>query len=110
MCVLQRRGCAIEAKRRAKKLQCTPKWLTEDHFNQIGMIYCMSDMMTKSTGVPHHVDHIIPLQGKTVNGLHVPWNLQVIPAVDNFKKSNKYGRREAASQIIQVLEKGGVRV
>lgn len=49
----------------------------------------MSRSISKKTGTQHHVDHIIPLQGKLVSGLHVPWNLRIIPAHENLSKSNK---------------------
>ena len=81
---------ATNAKRRAFKLQRTPKWLTQKHLDDISHFYKQARELTKTTGIIHHVDHIIPLKGKTVSGLHVPSNLQVIPASDNCSKGNAY--------------------
>lgn len=80
---------ARESKRRASKLQRTPLWLTEDDHWMIEQTYELAALRTKMLGFSWHVDHIIPMQGKTVSGLHVPWNLQVIPAVENNRKYNK---------------------
>lgn len=79
---------AIEAKRRASKLKATPNWLTEQHFEQIEKFYSEAQSLKLLTGLEYHVDHIVPLQGKNVCGLHVSWNLQVIPAKENISKSN----------------------
>ena len=78
------------AKRRAKKLQATPHWLTEKDHDRIKHIYWMADLITKITGEQHHVDHITPLQGENVCGLHVPENLQILTATENLSKGNKW--------------------
>lgn len=78
------------AKLRAfNKVRATPKWLTNEHKEQIKSFYEESSRLTKDTGVGYNVDHMIPINGKTVCGLHVPWNLRVITEEENFKKSNK---------------------
>lgn len=78
------------ARKRATELQAMPKWLTADHHAQIERLYAEAKRLTLETGVVWHVDHEIPLRGRNVSGLHVPWNLRVIPAVVNQRKSNKH--------------------
>lgn len=77
------------AKRRAAKLQRTPKWLTDFHLIQIKIFYTTATVMKKETGINYAVDHIIPLQGKLVSGLHVPWNLQILTKSQNSIKGTK---------------------
>ena len=79
---------AYEGKRRAVQLQRTPSWDPDAHL--IVAKYQVAAMLSQASGTPYHVDHIIPLQGKNVSGLHVFSNLRVIPGVENVKKSNKY--------------------
>lgn len=76
--------------RRAAKLQATPSWLTEKQLHDITVIYNACAKVSERTGKPHHVDHVIPLQGENICGLHVPWNLAIIPAKMNLSKSNTY--------------------
>lgn len=82
---------ASVAKRKAAKLHRSPNWLTLDERWMIEQAYELAVLRTNMLGFSWHVDHIIPLQGETVSGLHVPTNLQVIPGVDNIRKKNKYG-------------------
>jgi hypothetical protein len=81
---------ANAALRRAKKMLATPSWLTTRQWEDINLAYSVSNELKLTTGITYHVDHIIPLRGKNVCGLHVPWNLQAIPAVENLKKGTKH--------------------
>ena len=76
--------------RRAEKLQRTPPWLTKEQKEQIKDKYRKARALYDFTGIKHDVDHITPLKGEKVSGLHVPWNLRVITASENRKKNNKY--------------------
>lgn len=89
--VTNRSRCAAsDARKRAKRLRATPSWLTDEDFDNIQEFYEISRMFKIYTGQEYHVDHIVPLQGKTVCGLHVPWNLQILPAKENLSKHNKF--------------------
>lgn len=78
------------AKRRAAKFLRTPKWVGPEEMWLIEQIYELAALRTKMFGAAWHVDHIIPLQGNNVSGLHVPTNLQVIPGKENIRKSNSF--------------------
>ena len=75
--------------RRRKHREATPSWLTREQKGQIRELYKIAITMTKTTGEQYVVDHIIPLRSEVVCGLHVPWNLRVIPRQENLLKSNK---------------------
>jgi len=81
---------ANASKRRAALLQRIPIWQTEFDELKIKCIYSVAAMLTKVNNEPWTVDHIIPLQGKIVSGLHVPSNLQLMRARENEAKRNKY--------------------
>ena len=78
------------AKRRAHKKSATPTWLTKEQVAEMKSIYNLARECEILTGDKYHVDHIIPLQGNDICGLHVPWNLQVLPADLNIRKGNRY--------------------
>lgn len=78
------------ANRRASQLQATPKWLTEYQKQGIALNYELARIITKELRLQMDVDHIIPLKGKNVCGLHVPWNLQIMCRSGNAQKKNNY--------------------
>lgn len=93
------RRAAYEAQRRVeKRLQviasATPAF--------IQYFYDWAEHMTKKTGVPHEVDHMVPLRGKNVCGLHAEWNLRVIPARENREKKNALVEELASIQNGQI--------
>ncbi len=75
---------AAVRKRQTKKLFATPSWLTKNHFKKMENIYI------KASKLKLTVDHIVPLQGVLVCGLHVPWNLQLLTLSENVIKGNKF--------------------
>lgn len=81
---------ALNAKRHAAKLQRTPPWLTKKQYKEIEEFYVLAKELQWLSEEPLQVDHIVPLQGKKVSGLHVPWNLQILPRSINYSKHNKF--------------------
>ena len=75
--------------RRRRFRDATPKWLTENQKMEIRLKYRLAIELSRATGERHAVDHIIPLHGESVCGLHVPWNLQVLTQKDNLAKYNR---------------------
>lgn len=81
---------AKDARRRSAKLERTPSWETVADRETINHIYWLAVEFSRAFDTKYEVDHVIPLQGTRVSGLHTPANLQIIPAADNRVKSNMY--------------------
>lgn len=78
---------ADTAVRRAREIEAMPSWADR---GAIKAVYDECIRMTRETGIPHEVDHIVPLRGRNVCGLHVHNNLRPIPALENRAKSNNF--------------------
>jgi len=78
---------ALIAKRTAAKFQATVSWSNQ---SAIEAIYAEATRLTRETGIRHEVDHIVPLQGKIVSGLHWEGNLQIMTKSENIAKLNRY--------------------
>jgi hypothetical protein len=72
---------------RAKALRRMPPWADR---KAIKAIYEQARRLTAETGVLHHVDHVVPLCGREVSGLHVETNLQVLTFIENSRKHNHF--------------------
>jgi 5-methylcytosine-specific restriction endonuclease McrA len=81
---------AWNMKYHASKKDRTPAWLTDIDFERIQNEYRLAELLCKVTGKQWEVDHIVPLQGINVSGLHVPSNLRVMQASDNRSKNNRF--------------------
>lgn len=83
----QHKRNANEASRRAAMAASVK--LSSDQRKSIESLYILAKSLSIELGIAFHVDHIVPLKGRNVCGLHVPWNLRIVPASVNLKKSNK---------------------
>jgi len=81
---------ARHGKRRAKLKQASPNWITKEEEDKINLLYKIARKVQTLTGVNMHVDHIYPLNGKTVCGLHCLSNLQILTAKENLEKGNSF--------------------
>ncbi len=88
------KGTEKAAWRKLVLLQRTPPWVNRD---KIKKLYAESQRLTDATGIQHSVDHIIPLNGKLISGLHVETNLQILTLAENSAKSNKWNSVAAHS-------------
>jgi hypothetical protein len=75
--------------RKAVLLSRVPRWADKEELWLMRQAYELAVLRKKMLGFEWHVDHIYPLQGKLVSGLHIVDNLQVIPAVINLSKGNR---------------------
>lgn len=82
------RSREVVRQKQARRAKAMPSWADKD---AISAVYSEAKRLEQLDGVPRHVDHIIPIKGKNVCGLHVANNLQVLTAAENLEKSNQYG-------------------
>jgi hypothetical protein len=79
---------AHAGKRKKVIRRATPVWAD---LNAIERMYSAARTKTLETGIAHTVDHVIPLQGATVCGLHIHQNMRVVTGSENSQKYNKWG-------------------
>ena len=80
---------ALGRRYKLKKAKATPLWLTPEQLYNMQCTYKVAAQLSETSSQKWHVDHIVPIRGKDVCGLHVPWNLQLLPAKMNMQKGNR---------------------
>ena len=73
-----------------KSHPAVPNWLTLEQKKEIRKLHLKQRQIRDTQNKEYHIDHIVPLNGETVCGLHVPWNLQLIPEKEHLSKSNNW--------------------
>lgn len=90
-----------QAAARARKHYIKRAYLYKSESNQIAAIYLECRNMNESEGtIKYHVDHIIPLRGRNVSGLHCKDNLRILEAKENQSKNNKWELDEGITKIV----------
>jgi len=86
----ENRGKVVQSgKKRSIPMSKCLKLLGEQQIGTLNQFYNYASRISECIGIKHHVDHVLPLAGDGFTGLHVPWNLQVIPATINLRKGNR---------------------
>lgn len=92
---LSRKASILKYGRKRKKVQRKTMHLSQFDDEFIDLFFSevaeLAVSREKTTGVKWHLDHVIPMFGKTVSGLHIPENLQLITEKENLCKSNVFG-------------------
>lgn len=81
---------ALRRKYEERLKRATPNWLTSEDVSEMEDMYTAAQMFKEYTGIDYEIDHVVPLQGKTVCGLNVPWNLGILEMAVNRSKGNRY--------------------
>lgn len=89
------RANAKTALRRAARRNALPSCLSDEDRLEMQLMYAVAQRVSLETGVPHEIDHIVPLTHASVCGLHVPANLQLLSETANRAKANKFNEVQA---------------